>query len=96
MSPESSEDRGIWTVHVVTPIGKGIGLGKTQLWGLDEAFTKINMVSENMADFIYVYELGSKETNLCGTVGSPAWEHDSNMVLAVTQMFGEQFACTNI
>ena len=50
MCPESSEDRGNWMVHVVTPLGKGIGLGNTQLWGFDEPSTEINMVCENTVD----------------------------------------------
>ena len=80
-------------VHVVTPIGKGIGLWNTQLWGLEEASTELNMVCDNTVNLNLFCELGLKEIDLCGTVGSPAWEHDSIMVLAVTQMFGEQFAC---
>jgi hypothetical protein len=34
---EYSEDRATWTVHVVTPIGNGIGFWKTKLWEIDKA-----------------------------------------------------------
>lgn len=52
--PEPSKDRGNWTVHVVTPIGKGIGMWNTLLWGLDEASKEIDMVCENLVE-IYLF-----------------------------------------
>ena len=54
MCPESSEDRGNWTVHVVMPIGKGIGLWNTQLWGLHEASAEIDMVCEDLVE-LYLF-----------------------------------------
>lgn len=82
-------------MHVVTPIGNGIGLWKSQLCELDEASTDIGIVCEHLVELSFVSELGSKEIDLCGTVASPAWEHDSIMVLALNQMFGEQLECLN-
>ena len=49
-------------MHVVMPIGKGIGLWNTQLWGLHEASAEIDMVCEDMVKF-YLFLLVRFEGN---------------------------------
>ena len=81
-------------MHVVSLIGHGIGLLKTQLWELDEVSTEFDEVCENWEELYFLCESGLKETDLCGTVGSPACEHDGILVLALNEMFGNSSIVT--
>ncbi len=83
-------------MNVVTPSGDGIGFWNTKLWKLDEASTETDIVGECITTLNVLCDLCSKGIDLRGTIGSPAWEHESNMVLALHGMFGEHSGCGNL
>jgi hypothetical protein len=59
--PEPSKGRGNWMVHVVTHVGKGVGMWNTLLWGLAKAFTEVDMVCENVAEDYLFLKLSLKK-----------------------------------
>jgi hypothetical protein len=59
-------------MHVVTPKGNGIVFWKTKLWELDEASMETDTWCESLIDINFIYYSVSIESDLCGTVGSPA------------------------
>jgi len=48
-------------VHVVTHVGKGVGMWNTLLWGLAKAFTEVDMVCENVAEDYLFLKLSLKK-----------------------------------
>ncbi len=77
----------------MTPSGDGFGFWNTMLWKSDEAHTESEVVGESVTALHSMCDFVSKGFDLCGTIRSPAWESDDNMVLALHQMFGEHSDC---
>jgi hypothetical protein len=87
--PEIPLRRARLAVHVVTPSGHGIGFWTAKLWEGNEAARENDMTDERVITLAFVCDLWWKRIDLCGTVLSAAWEHDSIMVLALDRMFGK-------
>ena len=88
MCSEWSEDRAIWTMHVVTPIGIAIGFWKPKLWEIDGASTETDTPCGSLVEKLFICEFVSIENDLCGAVGSPAGSMTASWYSQSTKCLG--------